>query len=130
MINIVLENQATACLLARRPARRIGGRNREENLTDQAVGQHATIQGFREWMALIVMLSGGVMLGFVVAAMSPGAHEAALYFAKSGDGDMVAQMIVTVPSVGVIIGGPLSGWAIARTAPGKPKAHFSFRFFT
>jgi MFS family permease len=91
------------------------GGNREENLTDQAVGQHATIQGFREWMALIVMLSGGVMLGFVVAAMSPVAHEAALYFAKSGDGDMVAQMIVTVPSIGVIIGGPLSGWAIART---------------
>jgi MFS family permease len=84
-------------------------------LTDQAVGQHATIEGFREWMALIVMLSGGVMLGLVVAAMSPVAHEASLYFAKSGDGDMVAQMIVTVPSIGVIIGGPLSGWLIART---------------
>ena len=84
-------------------------------MTDQAVGQHATIQGFREWMAVIVMLSGGVMLGFVVAAMSPVAHEAALYFAKSGDGDMVAQMIVTVPSIGVIVGGPLSGWAMTRT---------------
>lgn len=105
-----------AIIVARNAGRkRRTKRKREENLTDQAVGQYATIQGFREWMALIVMLSGGVMLGFVVAAMSPVAHEAALYFAKSGDGDMVAQMIVTVPSVGVIIGGPLSGWAIART---------------
>jgi MFS family permease len=66
-------------------------------------------------MAVILMLSGGVMLGLVVAAMSPVAHEASVYFAKSGDGDLVAQMIVTVPSIGVIIGGPLSGWGIART---------------
>jgi MFS family permease len=90
-------------------------------LTDQAreqdakMGQHATIEGFRSWMALILMLSGGVMLGLVVAAMAPVVHEASVYFAKSGDGDMVAQMIVTVPAIGVIIGGPLSGWAIART---------------
>jgi predicted MFS family arabinose efflux permease len=84
-------------------------------LTDQAVGQHASLKGFREWMAVIVMLSGGVMLGFVVAAMSPVAHKAALYFAKSGDGDLVAQMIVTAPSVGIILGGPLSGWLIGWT---------------
>jgi len=88
---------------------------REDNVTDQAAGQHATIEGFREWMAVILMLTGGVMLGLVVAAMSPVAHEASIHFAKSGDGDLVAQMIVTVPAIGVIIGGPLSGWAIART---------------
>jgi MFS family permease len=84
-------------------------------VTDQAAGQHATIQGFREWMAVILMLSGGVMLGLVVSAMSSVAQQASIYFAKSGDGDLVAQMIVTVPSIGVIVGGPLSGWAIART---------------
>ena len=84
-------------------------------MTDQAVGQHATIKGFREWMAVILMLSGGVMLGLVVSAMSSVAQKAAIYFASSGDGDLVAQMIVTVPSIGVIIGGPLSGWAISRT---------------
>ena len=84
-------------------------------MTDQAAGQRATIEGFRDWMAVILMLSGGVMLGLVVAAMSPVAHEAAIYFANSGDGDLVAQMIVTVPSIGVILGGPLSGWIIPRT---------------
>ena len=88
---------------------------REDNVTDQAAGQHATIEGFRDWMAVILMLSGGVMLGLVVSAMSSVAQQASIYFAKSGDGDLVAQMIVTVPSIGVIIGGPLSGWAIART---------------
>jgi len=86
-------------------------------LTDQAVGQHATIRGFREWMAVILMLSGGVMLGLVVAAMSPVAHKAALYFASrnKADGDLVAQMIVTAPSIGIIVGGPLSGWLIGFT---------------
>jgi len=90
---------------------------REEILTDQAVGLHASLKGFREWMAVIVMLSGGVMLGLVVAAMSPVAHEASVYFASRSktDGDMVAQMIVTAPSVGIILGGPLSGWLIGWT---------------
>jgi predicted MFS family arabinose efflux permease len=86
-------------------------------VTDQAAGQHATIRGFREWMAVILMLSGGVMLGLVVAAMSPVAHKAALYFASrdKADGDLVAQMIVTAPSIGIIVGGPLSGWLIGFT---------------
>ncbi len=86
-------------------------------MTDQAAGQHATIRGFREWMAVILMLSGGVMLGLVVAAMSPVAHKAALYFSSrnKADGDLVAQMIVTAPSIGIIVGGPLSGWLIGFT---------------
>jgi len=68
-------------------------------------------------MALIVMLSGGVMLGLVVAAMSPVAAKAALYFAgrSKADGDLVAQMIVTAPSIGIIVGGPITGWLIGRT---------------
>src|SRR4051812_7438826 len=115
VINKFLENQARACLNmgGRRTNRRVP--RREDDVTDQAAGQHATIAGFRQWMAVILMLTGGVMLGLVVAAMSPVAHEAAVYFAKSGNGDLVAQMIVTVPAIGVIVGGPLSGWAIART---------------
>jgi MFS family permease len=96
------------------PAKAPEARKREEALGDQAFEPKATITGFHEWMTLIVMLSGGVMLGLVVAAMSPIAHEASLYFGKKGDGDLVAQMIVTVPSVGIIIGGPLCGWLIDK----------------
>jgi MFS family permease len=83
-------------------------------LSDQGFGQHATIKGFREWMAVAIMLSGGLMLALVVSAMSPVAAEAAKYFSKNGDGDLVTQMIVTVPAIGVIVGGPLCGWLIAR----------------
>jgi predicted MFS family arabinose efflux permease len=86
-------------------------------LSDLAEGGQSTIKGFREWMALSLMLSGGVMLALVVAAMSPVAHDVAQYFAGSGDGDLIAQSIVTVPSIGIIIGGPLSGWAIASMGP-------------
>lgn len=80
----------------------------------ELAGQKSTITGFREWMAVAIMLSGGFMLALVVSAMSPVAAAAAKYFAKDGDGDLVAQMIVTVPAIGVIIGGPLCGWLIAR----------------
>lgn len=82
-------------------------------MSDLSDGGQSTIRGFREWMALGLMLSGGLMLALVVAAMSPVAHDVAQYFAGSGDGDLIAQSIVTVPSIGIIIGGPLSGWAIA-----------------
>jgi MFS family permease len=53
------------------------------------------------------------MLGLVVAAMSPVAAEVGQYFKASGDGDLIAQSIVTAPSVGIILGGPFSGWLIA-----------------
>ena len=83
-------------------------------MTDQSVGTHARISGFHQRTTVALMLSGGLMMALVVSAMAPIAHEAATYFAKSGDGDLVAQMIVTVPAIGIIIGGPLSGWFVER----------------
>ncbi len=80
----------------------------------ETAGLKSTIEGFGEWMTVVLMLSGGFMLGLVVSAMSPVAAAAAKYFARNGNGDMVAQMIVTVPAIGVIVGGPISGWMIAR----------------
>jgi len=88
--------------------------SREEGLSDQATGTHSTIRGFHQRMTVAVMLSGGLMMALVVSAMAPIAHEAATYFAKSGDGDLVAQMIVTVPAIGIIVGGPICGWMIER----------------
>ncbi len=81
-------------------------------MTGTSFEPRSTIKGFREWMAVGVMLSGGTMLGLVVAAMSPVTHDIAAYFAGKGDGDLVAQMIVTVPSLGVIAGGLICGWLI------------------
>ncbi len=82
-------------------------------MNDLAEDGQSPISGFRERMALALMLSGGLMLALVVAAMSPVAHDVAQYFAGSGDGDLIAQSIVTVPSIGIILGGPLCGWLIA-----------------
>lgn len=83
-------------------------------MTQEESGGKSDIVGFREWMALGLMLSGGLMLALVVAAMSPVAHDVSQYFARSGDGDLIAQSIVTAPSIGIILGGPLSGWIIAN----------------
>lgn len=86
-------------------------------VSNEGTGTHSKISGFHQWMTVAVMLSGGLMMALVVSAMAPISHEAALYFAKSGDGDLVAQMIVTVPSIGIIVGGPLCGWIIERVGP-------------
>ncbi|HLG89446.1 MAG TPA: MFS transporter [Alphaproteobacteria bacterium] len=106
-------------------------------MSDQSVGTHSTIKGFHEWMTVAVMLSGGLMMAIVVSAMTPVAHEAAAYFAAKGGqddlvarlitalagllsangaqhGDLVAQMIMTMPALGIILGGPLCGWLIDR----------------
>ncbi len=85
-------------------------------MSDQSVGTHSTIKGFHEWMTVAVMLSGGLMMAIVVSAMTPVAHEAAAYFAAKGgqDGDLIAQLIMTTPAVGIMLGGPLCGWLIDR----------------
>ena len=85
-------------------------------MSDQSVGTHSTIKGFHQWMTVAVMLSGGLMMAIVVSAMTPVAHEAAAYFASKGghDGDLVAQMIMTVPAIGIILGGPICGFLIDR----------------
>jgi len=117
VIKKFLENQARACLTASTEQDEPAVPKWEDDVTDQAAGQHATIQGFREWMAVILMLSGGIMLGLVVAAMSPVAHEMSTYFGSrsKADADLVAQMIVTAPSIGIIVGGPFSGWLTGFT---------------
>jgi MFS family permease len=69
---------------------------------------------FREAMTILIMLSGGACLSIVVAALSPVIHEIAAHFAEGGDGKLVAQAIVTVPSLGIVVGGPISGWLVEK----------------
>ncbi len=81
-------------------------------MSEVRTGPRDTIDGFREWMAVIVMLSGGTMLALMVSALAPVMHLVAAHFAGKRDGDLVAQMVVTVPSIGVITGGLISGWLV------------------
>jgi MFS family permease len=82
-------------------------------LIDPATG--TPLSRLQTWLAIIVMLSGTTFVALVVTAVSPIMQELADYFGKGGHGKEVAYGIAVVPSVGIMIGGPITGWVIERT---------------
>lgn len=69
----------------------------------------------RTWIAIIVMLSGTTFTALVVTAVAPVMHAMAEHFGQDGHGKLVAYGIATVPSIGIMVGGPITGWVVERT---------------
>ncbi len=70
--------------------------------------------GFRDWLIVIVLSSTGTFLGMVFTIVAPSLPLVAAHFGGGSQGAFVAQWILTMPSIGVIIGGPLMGWFVER----------------
>ena len=82
--------------------------------------------GVRDWIAIGVMLSSAPTLALVFTAMSPVLPLIAQHFSASGppvalpalglvvDGPLFAQLIATLPSIGLMLGGGPTGLAIDR----------------
>jgi MFS family permease len=68
----------------------------------------------KEWLAVFVMASAGTFLAMVFIVVSPMLPLIADHFGGGADGAFVAQWILTMPSIGVIIGGPTTGWFVER----------------
>ena len=68
----------------------------------------------KDWLAVFVMASTGTLLGMVFIVVSPTLPLIAEHFGGGKDGAFVAQWILTMPSIGVIIGGPTTGWFVER----------------
>src|ERR1700735_3154316 len=68
----------------------------------------------KEWLAVFVMASTGTFLAMVFIVVSPMLPRIADHFGGGTDGAFVAQWILTMPSIGVIIGGPTTGWFVER----------------
>src|SRR6202046_1577078 len=68
----------------------------------------------KEWLAVFVMASTGTFLAMVFIVVSPMLPLVADHFGGGADGAFVAQWILTMPSIGVIIGGPTTGWFVER----------------
>jgi MFS family permease len=81
-------------------------------LLDPATGE--PLSPLRGWLAIAVMLSGTTFVGLVVAAIAPVMHAIAQHFGTDGNGELVAYGLATLPSIGVMIGGPITGLAIDR----------------
>ena len=81
-------------------------------LVDPATG--TPLSRLQTWLAIIVMLSGTTFVALVVTAVSPIMHQLSDYFGQGGHGKEVAYGIAIVPSVGIMLGGPTTGWVIEK----------------
>jgi MFS family permease len=90
-------------------------------------GVSARLERWRDWVAIAVMLSSAPSLALIFTATGPVLPLIAGHFAPAGhpafvipglgipvDGPFFAQMLGTLPSVGLCIGGAAAGFAIDR----------------
>jgi MFS family permease len=81
-------------------------------LVDPATG--TPLSRLQTWLAIIVMLSGTTFVALVVTAVAPIMSQLSEHFGQAGHGKLVAYGVATVPSIGIMIGGPITGWVIER----------------
>ncbi len=81
-------------------------------MIDPASGK--PLSRLQTWLAIMVMLSGTTFVALVVTAVSPIMHMLSDHFGSGGYGKTVAYGIATVPSIGIMIGAPITGWVIER----------------
>jgi MFS family permease len=68
----------------------------------------------KDWLTVLVLASTGTFLAMVFIVVSPMLPLIADHFGGGADGAFVAQWILTMPSIGVILGGPTMGWFVER----------------
>ncbi|SFV12628.1 MFS transporter [Pseudoduganella namucuonensis] len=70
--------------------------------------------GWRRWLLMAVLVSSAPCMALLFTALGPVLPGLAGYFSQGRDGALVAQLVMTMPSVGIIIGGPVTGWLVER----------------
>ncbi len=81
-------------------------------LRDPATGE--PLSRLRTWLAIFVMLSGTTFVALVVTAVSPIMQTLSEHFGADGHGRLVAYAVAVVPSIGIMLGGPVTGWVIGQ----------------
>lgn len=66
------------------------------------------------WLVVILALSGPSLSGFMTTIVAPLGSTIARHFGGGTDGAWVAQMSLTLPGIGVILGGPMAAWLVGR----------------
>jgi MFS family permease len=64
------------------------------------------------WLFLALVLAGPPASSFQTAVVSPLGSSIAQHFGGGNHGAIVAQLTITLPAIGVILGGPLTAWLI------------------
>jgi MFS family permease len=71
--------------------------------------------GWRNWLLMLVLVSSAPCMALIFTALGPVMPGIAAHFGQGRDGALVAQMVMTMPSIGIILGGPVTGWLVERS---------------
>lgn len=87
---------------------------------DPIAGQRAAVpdrflqRGLRRAVFIAVLLSCGLGISLIFTAIGPVLSGISAHFGGGTEGNVIAQMMMTLPSIGVIVGGPLAGFLVER----------------
>lgn len=81
---------------------------------DRAVDLSTPAKRWRHTGVKVVLLSGPCFLTLVFTVLPPVLHGVAEHFGGGAAGQLAAQLVMILPSVGLMLGGPLIGWLIDR----------------
>jgi MFS family permease len=81
------------------------------------------MSGLQSWLRLPVLVSGTGMMALVFVAMAPVLSTLAGHLGGGQGGAFVAQMVMSTPAIGLVLGGPLWGWMIGRI--GAPRVLYT-----
>jgi MFS family permease len=68
----------------------------------------------RRGIGLFVMIGAVLFNMLLLTAITPVLSTAAKHFGSGADAQIIAQLIITMTAIGIMIGGPLSGWLAER----------------
>ena len=67
-----------------------------------------------DWLMVVVATVSATFIGMIFTTVAPVLPAIAIDFGGGEYGAFVARWLLTAPSIGVVIGGPVSGWFIER----------------
>jgi MFS family permease len=68
----------------------------------------------KDWLIVAVIAFAGAFLGTVFTTVAPVLPLIAAHYGGGHDGAFVAEWLLTMPSIGIMVGGPTSGWLVER----------------
>ena len=86
-------------------------------LATAPAAEQPVMRGWARWraqIALVVILSGVALNGLLTSVLAPVLSTAAKHFGAGAGGQFISQTIVTMSTVGIMVGGPAAGWLTER----------------
>lgn len=83
-----------------------------------ALVQDGRAPSIKNAIAMAAILCGSTSVALVFTAVAPVLPAIAKAFSTGGDGALFAQLMMTAPALGLMVGGPFTGWLVSRWGSG------------